>query len=89
MCSGVLQRVAVCCSVLQRVDLRSNNDSMSRVLQRVAACCSVLQCVGFKSNNDSLPHFADREMRGFSCFSLRFLGTKKCLFKTNNHGVWQ
>jgi len=35
----VLQRVAVCCSLLKRVA------ACCSVLQRVVACCSVLQCV--------------------------------------------
>jgi len=44
---GVLQCVAVCCSVLQgRVDLIfSSLWVCSSVLQCVAVCCSVLQCV--------------------------------------------
>ena len=37
VCCSVLQCVAVCCSVFQRV--------VSSVLQCVAVCCSVLQCV--------------------------------------------
>ena len=37
MCRSVLQCVAVCCSVLQRVDILKS--------QCIAVCCSVLQCV--------------------------------------------
>jgi len=39
VCYSVLQRVAACCSVLQCVAVCCS------VLQRVAACCSVFQCV--------------------------------------------
>ena len=40
----VLQRVAVCCSVLQCV-LCSTSSRTHTVLQSLAACCSLLQCV--------------------------------------------
>ena len=42
----VLQCVAVCCSVLQRVAVCVSCDTSVRrdVLQCVAVCCSVLQC---------------------------------------------
>jgi len=46
---SVLQCVAVCCSMLQYVSVRSGvlscDAACCSVLQRVAACCSVLQCV--------------------------------------------
>ena len=46
----MLQRVAVCCSVLQCVAVfvlcaAVSFNIMSYRFQRVAACCSVLQCV--------------------------------------------
>jgi len=47
----VLQRVAVCCSVLQCVLQpvpEKTRDSCCSVLPRVAACCSVLQCVAVR-----------------------------------------
>jgi len=48
VCGGVLQRVAVCCSVI--VSGATGAFPLifcgsSGVLQRVAVCCSVLQCV--------------------------------------------
>ena len=39
VCCSVLQRVVVCCSVLQCVAVCCS------VLQRVVVCCSVLQCI--------------------------------------------
>jgi len=39
VCCSVLQRVAVCCSVLQRVA------ACCSVLQRTAVCCRAFQCV--------------------------------------------
>jgi len=57
----LLQRVAACCSALQRVAEDSNKvktlleslvfaDFLGSVLQRVAACCSVLQRVAEESD---------------------------------------
>ena len=42
VCCSVLQRFAVCYSVLQQTNFAEVCGSM---LQRVAVCCSVLQCV--------------------------------------------
>jgi len=42
-CCGMLQCVALCCSVLRTRSMLSV--TLGRLLQRVAACCSVLQCV--------------------------------------------
>ena len=49
----VLQRVAACCSVLQRAVLQCATAFISQdpkwvVLQRVAACCSALERVAVK-----------------------------------------
>jgi len=40
----VLQRVAVCCSVLRLLCTLDIDHLRCSVLQRVAVCCSVLQC---------------------------------------------
>ena len=46
---SVLQRVAVCCSVLQCVAMCcSKTRSVESVLQRVALCWGVLQCVAVR-----------------------------------------
>ena len=46
-CCSVLQRVAVCCTLLQHPVCHSDEARLQRMtqLERVAVCCNVLQCV--------------------------------------------
>ena len=54
----MLKCVAVCCSVLQYVELNEKSDQRYyetvQVTSRVAACCSMLQCVAVNEKGEKL-----------------------------------
>jgi len=65
---GVLQSVAVCCSVLQHhgCSVLQRVTACCSVLQRVAACCSVLQRAAACCNMSQCAALSDSALQHFT-----------------------